>query len=96
MRRRCFFVRNSLARITHSAISGSGADAVGLSLIQLLERGQSVLRLLQISVPLIGFREVGIDRLVAGFKLPRLLQMRDRIADAPGHEENAGKSNLRS
>ena len=96
MRRYDFFVRHSLTRITHLAISGSGTDPVGLSLIQLLESCQRFLRLLHVSAPLIGLREVGINRLVAGFELPRRLQMRDRIADVPVHQVNAAKSQLRS
>src|ERR1700722_12903269 len=91
-----FFVRDSLPRITHLAISGSRTNAIGLSLIQLLESCQRVLCLLHVSVPLIGLREVGVNRLIAGFKLPRRLQMRDRITDAPAHQVKATQRNLRS
>src|ERR1700689_3188196 len=54
-----FFVCDSLACIPHLAISGSGTNAIGLSLIQLLESCQRVLRLLDISAPPIGLREGG-------------------------------------
>lgn len=95
MRRNCF-VRDSLARVTHLAISGSGTDAIGLSLVQLLESCQRILRMLDVSAPLISLREIRVNRLVAGFKLPRCFQMRNRILQAASHQVNAAKGNLRS
>src|ERR1700679_1043932 len=91
-----FFVCDSLACIPHLAISGSGPNAIGLSLIQLLESCQRVLRLLYISAPPIGLREVCVNRFGAGFALPRPLHIRDRIGHASVHQVNAAKSQLRS
>lgn len=51
--RRCGFLFDTPACITQLAITGSGTDSVGLLSIELLKSPKRVLRLLNVTMPLI-------------------------------------------
>ena len=86
----------SPSSITHLSIARSGADSSCLISIQLLQRGKCVLRLLDVSMALIGPCEVRVNRWAVRIKLSCLFQMRDCVLKATAGQVEAAQRNLRS